>query len=106
MKARASQRGIGPFRSSAVRAMLCACPDRAPFIPKTVIGAPRSASCPTIFSFRMNPGRASAARSNTTLSPGTSSTIGPRAVPVTDAEIDVFEAWFGDLFYELFGPSR
>ena len=27
-------------------------------------------------------------------------------VPVTDAEVDVFEAWFGDLFGELFGPSR
>jgi hypothetical protein len=27
-------------------------------------------------------------------------------VPVTDAEVDVFEAWFGDLFDELFGPSR
>ena len=27
-------------------------------------------------------------------------------VPVTDAEIDVFEAWFDDLFDELFGPCR
>jgi len=27
-------------------------------------------------------------------------------LPVTDAEVDVFEAWFGDLFGELFGPSR
>jgi hypothetical protein len=25
-------------------------------------------------------------------------------VPVTRAEIAVFEAWFGDLFDELFGP--
>jgi hypothetical protein len=30
----------------------------------------------------------------------------PACVPVTDAEIDVFEAWFGDLFDELFGPAR
>lgn len=28
----------------------------------------------------------------------------PETVPVTDAEIAVFEAWFGDLFDELFGP--
>ena len=28
----------------------------------------------------------------------------PQRVPVTQAEIDVFEAWFGDLFDELFGP--
>ena len=30
----------------------------------------------------------------------------PVRVPVTDAEVDVFEAWFGDVFDELFGPSR
>ena len=30
----------------------------------------------------------------------------PARVPVTDAEVDVFEAWFGDVFDELFGPSR
>jgi len=30
----------------------------------------------------------------------------PARVPVTDAEIDVFEAWFGDLFDELLGPFR
>ncbi len=28
----------------------------------------------------------------------------PADVPVTEAEIDVFERWFGDLFDELFGP--
>jgi len=27
----------------------------------------------------------------------------PKDVPVTEVEIDVFEAWFGDLFDELFG---
>jgi hypothetical protein len=27
----------------------------------------------------------------------------PEDVPVTEAEIGVFEAWFGDLFDELFG---
>jgi len=30
----------------------------------------------------------------------------PARVPVTDTEIDVFKAWFGDLFDELFGPCR
>lgn len=29
----------------------------------------------------------------------------PERVPVTEAEVDVFEAWFGDLFDEMFGPS-
>ncbi len=28
----------------------------------------------------------------------------PEDVPVTEAEIDVFEAWFGNLFDELFSP--
>lgn len=29
----------------------------------------------------------------------------PDPVPVTEAEIKVFERWFGDLFDELFGPD-
>jgi hypothetical protein len=30
----------------------------------------------------------------------------PEHIPVSEAEVDVFEAWFGDLFDELFGPCR
>lgn len=30
----------------------------------------------------------------------------PGRVPVMQAEVAVFEAWFGDLFDELFGPCR
>lgn len=30
----------------------------------------------------------------------------PERVPITDAELDVFEAWFSDLFDELFGLGR
>jgi hypothetical protein len=29
----------------------------------------------------------------------------PDPVPVTEAEIEVFEQWLGDLFDELFGPG-
>jgi hypothetical protein len=29
----------------------------------------------------------------------------PERVPVTDAEVEVFERWFADLFDELFGSS-
>lgn len=29
----------------------------------------------------------------------------PERVPVTAAEVDVFESYFGDLFDELFGPD-
>ena len=30
----------------------------------------------------------------------------PARVPVTEVELDVFEAWFGDLFDELLEPAR
>jgi len=30
----------------------------------------------------------------------------PDRVPVTNAEMDVFGAWFGDLFDEMFRPCR
>ena len=30
----------------------------------------------------------------------------PEHIPVTEAEVDVFEAWFGDIFDELFGSCR
>jgi hypothetical protein len=30
----------------------------------------------------------------------------PEAVPVTDAEVDVFEAWFGELLDELFATRH
>jgi hypothetical protein len=30
----------------------------------------------------------------------------PRRMSITDAEVEVFEAWFGDVFDEMFGPSR
>jgi len=29
----------------------------------------------------------------------------PERVPVTSEELDVFEAWFGDILDELFGPG-
>jgi len=29
----------------------------------------------------------------------------PSQVPVTSEELDVFEAWFGDVLDELFGPD-
>lgn len=30
----------------------------------------------------------------------------PARVPVTEAEVELFEAWFGDLFDEMLGPRR
>jgi hypothetical protein len=47
-------------------------------------------------------GRRRAKRDRTTL---TVTDDWPEDVPVTDAEIAVFEAWFGELFDELFGDG-
>ena len=30
----------------------------------------------------------------------------PERVPITEAEVEVFERWFADLFVELFGSAR
>jgi len=48
------------------------------------------------------PGRRRANRASVTL---TVTDNWPEDVPVTEAEIAVFEAWFGELFDELFGES-
>ena len=37
--------------------------------------------------------------------PGPSPDDWPERIPVTAREVDIFEAWFGDLFDELFGPG-
>jgi hypothetical protein len=37
--------------------------------------------------------------------PGAVTDEWPERVPVTDAEVEVFERWFADLFDELFGSS-
>jgi hypothetical protein len=48
------------------------------------------------------PGRQRAKRASETL---TVTDDWPEDVPVTEAEIDVFETWFGELFDELFGDG-
>jgi hypothetical protein len=48
------------------------------------------------------PGRRRAKRDRTTL---TVTDDWPEDVPVTEAEIAVFEAWFGELLDELFGDG-
>jgi len=50
----------------------------------------------------VRPGRRRAKRDRTTL---TVTDDWPEDVPVTETEIDVFEAWFGYLFDELFGKD-
>ena len=101
MKPSASQRRDRPFRPTGVCAILPQCPGTA----HPCATAPRSANCRPIY-----------------VVPGPWPRLGrpvkhdvetwrvvddwPARVPVTAAELDVFEAWFGDVFDELFGPSR
>ena len=63
-------------------------------------------SCPTTFTSRRSLGLALAGRAKHDLSAWTVTDDWPERVPVTQAELDVFEAWFGDLFEEMFGTCR
>ncbi len=85
-----------PFVLVRRGAMLPECPDHAP----------AWACCPTIFTSSRCPGRASGGRPSTMLKHGPSWDDWPDPVPIADADLDVFEAWFGDMFDELFGPCR
>ncbi len=62
-------------------------------------------SCPTNFTSRWNWPRIGRPPKHD-LSAWTVTDDWPNCVPVTQAEVDVFEAWFGDLFDELFGSGR
>jgi hypothetical protein len=60
------------------------------------------ASCPTTFTSCRSVGRPP----KHDLSAWTVTDDWPDRVPVTQSELDVFEAWFGDLFDEMFGICR
>lgn len=67
--------------------------------------APADTSLDDLYDYARSPARPShrrAKRDRTTL---TVTDDWPEDVPVTDAEIAVFEAWFGELFDELFGDG-
>lgn len=85
-----------PFQSRRLRAILAQCLDREP----------ASAFCPMVFTSSRNPGRASAAHPKHDGEAWTVTDDWPDPVPITNAELDVFEAWFGNLFDELFGLHR
>ena len=76
--------------------MLAGCPD----------SASASALCPMIFTSFLARGRAPGGPIKHDVETWAVTDDWPDRVPITDAELDVFEAWFGDLFDELFGPCR
>jgi hypothetical protein len=53
----------------------------------------------------VNPGRLRAGRRGRDLSTWTVTDGWPEHIPVTEAGVDVFEAWIGDIFDELFGSA-
>jgi hypothetical protein len=63
-------------------------------------------SCPTIFCIQFEPWPRIGRPPKHDVAASTVTEDWPRRVPVTQAEVDMFEAWFGDLFDELFGPCR
>ena len=85
--------------------MMWVCPRHTPIASLTVAGASKPARCPTIFTTRSTPkpspriGRPV----KHDLSGWTVTDDWPEHIPVTEA---VFEAWFGDLLDEFFGPCR
>ena len=99
-------RKIRLFLSRTNRAILSGCPERAKNTTKTVATTRIWASCPTIFTSSWSRGPALAGRPKHDVATWAVTDDWPRRVPVTEAEVDVFEAWFGDLFDELFGPCR
>jgi hypothetical protein len=63
------------------------------------------ASLDDLYDYARAPARPDRRRAKRASLTGTVTDDWPKDVPVTEAEIDVFEAWFGDLFDELFGKS-
>ena len=74
---------------------------------RRVAGAPNSAPCPTISTTTCRrPLLGSADRQDTTSRSGVSWTTGRKAIPISEAELDLFDTHFGDLLDELFGAKR
>ena len=94
--------GRGPFRTDEGRATSAAWPARM-FATGTT--SQPSARRPIFTTTQRRPRAGLVGRSSTTWPIGILVDDWPACVPVTPAEVDVFEAWFGDLFDELFGRS-
>jgi hypothetical protein len=62
-----------------------------------------NAQCDDLYDYAVAPARPSQRRAKRTSVTWTVTDDWPEDVPVTEAEIAVFEAWFGELFDELFG---
>jgi hypothetical protein len=88
--------------------MLCGCPERASIAAPNVAGAQWLGRCRTTFTPTPGPSPPPRIGRPLKLAPETWTVADdwPDRLPITQAEIDLFEAWFGDAFDELFGPPR
>jgi hypothetical protein len=64
-----------------------------------------NAQCDDLYDYAVASARLGRRRAKRTSVTWTVTDDWSKDVPVTEAEIDMFEAWFGDLFDELFGKS-
>ncbi|MET4262018.1 hypothetical protein ABIC09_006992 [Bradyrhizobium sp. S3.12.5] len=62
-----------------------------------------NAQCDDLYDYAVAPARSGRRRAKRTPVTWTVTDDWPKDEPVAEAEISVFEAWFGDLFDELFG---
>lgn len=114
-------RSIVPFNLRSKRAIVLVCLDNAPIAQASVAGAParapRPMTCTTMIGRRKSisttygrpppPARRGPRDSEPPqddLPDWTVTDDWPECIPVTEAKVDLFERWFGDLFDELFGP--
>jgi hypothetical protein len=66
---------------------------------------PDSAPLDDLYDYARAPARSRRRRAEHDATTWSVSDDWPKDVPVTATEIDIFEAWFGDLFDELFGKD-
>lgn len=64
-----------------------------------------NAQCDDLYDYAVAPARPGRRRAKRSLVTWTVTDDWPEDVPVTEAEIAVFEAWFGELFDEVFGDG-
>ena len=94
---RVSWRNHGPFCSALAGGILPTCPGLS-----ENLCPPRPSSLKRCWAIL---GRSAAGR-RSMLSTWTVTDDWPERVPITEAEVEVFERWFADLFDELFGADR
>ncbi|WP_454633976.1 hypothetical protein [Bradyrhizobium cenepequi] len=99
----APQRDVA--RTSAVQQIGQACHNGAMARSQESRRVSTNAQCDDLYDYAVAPARPRRRRAKRASVTWAVTDDWPKDVPVTETEIDVFEAWFGDLFDELFGKD-